>query len=81
MLWIVGSALFSFYVSSFGSYDTTYGSLAAPVLLLWFWLSALIVLIGAEIDAELGANRTAARFGLLLRKSVKASMRKTSWST
>ena len=54
LVWIIGSALFSFYVSRFGSYDATYGSLAAPVvLLLWFWLSALIVLIGAEIDAEL----------------------------
>jgi membrane protein len=54
VLWIIGSALFSFYVSRFGSYDATYGSLAAPVvLLLWFWLSALIVLIGSEIDAEL----------------------------
>jgi membrane protein len=46
--------LFSFYVSRFGGYDRTYGSLAAPVvLLLWFWLSALVVLIGAEIDAEM----------------------------
>jgi membrane protein len=54
VLWIIGSALFSFYVSRFGSYDATYGSLAAPVvLLLWFWLSALSVLIGSEIDAEL----------------------------
>jgi len=54
ILWIIGSALFSFYVSRFGSYDATYGSLAAPVvLLLWFWLSALSVLVGAEIDAEL----------------------------
>jgi membrane protein len=53
-IWIVGSAVFSFYVSHFGSYDATYGSLAAPVvLLLWFWISALIVLVGAEIDAEL----------------------------
>jgi membrane protein len=60
-LWLAGSAAFSFYVSWFGSYDATYGSLAAPViLLLWFWLSALVVLVGAEIDAELehgnGAN-------------------------
>jgi membrane protein len=54
LLWLVGSAGFSFYVSRFGSYDATYGSLAAPVvLLLWFWLSALVVLLGAEIDAEL----------------------------
>jgi membrane protein len=54
ILWLLGSWLFSFYVSRFGSYDKTYGSLAAPVvLLLWFWLSALVVLLGAEIDAEM----------------------------
>jgi membrane protein len=54
LLWVMGSAGFSFYVSKFGSYDATYGSLAAPVvLLLWFWLSALVVLVGEEIDAEL----------------------------
>ena len=53
-LWLTGSGGFSFYVSRFGSYDAMYGSLAAPVvLLLWFWLSALVVLLGAEIDAEL----------------------------
>lgn len=54
ILWLLGSAVFSIYVSRFGSYDATYGSLAAPVvLLLWFWLSALVILLGAEIDAEL----------------------------
>jgi membrane protein len=54
VLWIVGSAAFSLYASRFGSYDATYGSLAAPViLLLWFWVSTLAVLLGAEIDAEL----------------------------
>jgi membrane protein len=54
VLWLISSALFSFYVSHFGSYDATYGSLAAPVvLLLWFWITALIILIGAVIDAEL----------------------------
>ncbi len=62
ILWLVGSFAFSFYVARFGSYDATYGSLAAPVvLLMWFWLSALVVLLGAEIDAELehGDGRTA----------------------
>ncbi len=50
--WIVASWAFSLYVTRFGSYDTTYGSLGAViVLLLWFWLSALIVLLGAAIDA------------------------------
>lgn len=51
-LWILGSYLFSQYVTRFGSYDTTYGSLGAVVvLLLWFWLSALIILLGAVIDS------------------------------
>jgi membrane protein len=54
VLWLLGSGAFSSYVSRFASYDKTYGSLAAPVvLLLWFWLSALVVLLGAEIDAEM----------------------------
>ena len=51
-LWIVGSWAFSFYVTRFGSYDKTYGSLGAViVLLLWFWISALVVLVGATIDS------------------------------
>ena len=51
-LWILGSYAFSQYVTRFGSYDTTYGSLGAViVLLLWFWISALIILLGAVIDS------------------------------
>jgi len=54
VLWIIGSALFSLYVSRFGSYGETYGSLGAVVvLLLWFWLSAYTLLAGAELNAEL----------------------------
>ncbi|QBQ55748.1 YhjD/YihY/BrkB family envelope integrity protein [Nitrosococcus wardiae] len=54
LLWILVSALFSFYVSHFGSYNETYGSLGAVVsLMLWFWLTALTVLIGAEFNAEM----------------------------
>ncbi len=54
LLWIIGSLGFSFFVSNFGSYNETYGSIGAiMVLLLWFFLSAYAVLIGAEIDAEL----------------------------
>ena len=50
--WILASVAFSAYVTRFGSYDTTYGSLGAViVLLLWFWISALIVLTGATIDS------------------------------
>src|SRR5688572_12463308 len=54
VLWLVGSALFSWYVSNFGSYNETYGSIGAvAVLMMWLWLSALIVLLGAELNAEL----------------------------
>jgi membrane protein len=54
VLWLVGSALFSWYVSNFGSYNETYGSIGVvAVLMMWFWLSALIVLLGAELNAEM----------------------------
>jgi len=54
VLWVAISAGFSYYVSNFGKYGQTYGSLGAViVLLLWLWLSALAALIGAELDAEI----------------------------
>ncbi len=54
VLWMAGSLIFSLYVSHFGSYQATYGALAAVVvLLLWFWVSALVLLLGAEIDDEI----------------------------
>jgi membrane protein len=53
VLWLVASAAFSFFVDRFGSYNQTYGSLAGVVvLMLWLQLSTMIVLIGAEINAE-----------------------------
>jgi membrane protein len=53
VLWLAGSALFSWYVSSFANYNKTYGSVAGVVvLLMWFLVSAYAVLIGAEINAE-----------------------------
>jgi membrane protein len=53
-VWLIGSAGFSLYVSHFGSYNKTYGTLAAViVLMLWLYLTAYVVLLGAEIDAEL----------------------------
>lgn len=54
VLWIVGSVLFSIYVTQFGSYNETYGSVGAIVILLmWFLLSSYAVLIGAELNAEM----------------------------
>ena len=51
--WLIGSALFSWYVANFEDYNKTYGALGAAVgLLMWMWLSANIVLIGAELNSE-----------------------------
>jgi membrane protein len=53
-LWLAASLAFSFYVSNFGSYDAAYGTLGGVVVaLLWFWISAYAVILGAELNAEL----------------------------
>ncbi|WP_245286664.1 YihY/virulence factor BrkB family protein [Bradyrhizobium sp. ARR65] len=52
-LWLAASALFSWYTANFGSYNQTYGSLGAAIgFMTWLWISAIAVLIGAELDAE-----------------------------
>jgi membrane protein len=57
VIWLLGSLLFSLYVSNFSSYNKTYGALAAViVLLLWLDLSAYAVLYGAAVDAERAAR-------------------------
>jgi len=54
VVWVVASALFSFYVGRFSSYNETYGSLAGViVLMLWLLLTSVIVIVGAVINAEL----------------------------
>tara|TARA_R100000027_G_scaffold35774_2_gene26274 strand:+ start:269 stop:1237 length:969 start_codon:yes stop_codon:yes gene_type:complete len=54
VLWIVGSVAFSFFVQNFGNYANTYGSLAAVIILiLWFHLTAFIVLLGGVINGEM----------------------------
>ena len=53
-VWLVGSLALSWYVSNFGNYNATYGSLGAVIgFLVWMWLSTIIVLVGAEINAEM----------------------------
>ena len=52
-VWAVASALFGLYVSNFGSYDKTYGSLAGViVLLVWLWITNLAILFGHQLNAE-----------------------------
>ena len=58
IIWLVASGLFAVYVSMFGSYNKTWGTLAAVVIMLtWLWLSALALLFGAEINAEAERSR------------------------
>jgi len=54
MLWLGASMLFSWFVANFDSYNKTYGSLGAGVgFMVWIWLSVVIVLLGAELNAEM----------------------------
>ena len=57
VLWLVASVAFAFYVRNFGSYNETFGSLGGVVvMLMWLWISAYIVLMGAELDSEMEAQ-------------------------
>lgn len=57
-VWLVASAGFAVYVANFGSYNATWGSLAAVIVMLtWLWLSSLAILFGAEINAEVERSR------------------------
>jgi membrane protein len=56
--WIIASAAFAFYVANFGSYNKTYGALAGPIVfLVWLWISNIVILLGAEFNAELERGR------------------------
>lgn len=54
LLWIIGSSAFGIYANEYANYNQTYGSLgAAVILLMWFWLTAFIVMLGAELNSEM----------------------------
>jgi membrane protein len=58
VVWLLASGLFAVYVSLFGSYNKTWGTLAAVIIMLtWLWLSGLALLFGAEINAEAERSR------------------------
>jgi membrane protein len=57
VLWLLASIGFSIYVQNFGSYNETFGSLAGVIVaLLWMWISAVVILVGAELNAEAEAQ-------------------------
>src|ERR1700720_2387447 len=54
VVWLAAAALFSWYVASFGSYNKTYGSLGAIIgFMTWIWISIIVVLVGAKLNAEM----------------------------
>ena len=58
VIWLAASGAFAFYVSKFGSYNKAWGTLSAVVVMLtWLWLSALALLLGAEVNAEAERSR------------------------
>lgn len=58
VVWLIASAAFAFYVASFSSYNKTYGSLGGIVVfLVWLWITNVVILFGAELNAELERGR------------------------
>jgi len=53
-IWIAGSAIFSYYMKNYADYGATYGSLGAAIgMMMWMWMSAIVVLLGAELNSEI----------------------------
>jgi membrane protein len=53
-LWVIGSAALSYYLANFANYDATYGSLGAGIgLMMWMWMSSIVVLLGAQLNDTL----------------------------
>lgn len=62
LLWLATSALFSWYAANFGTFNKTYGTLGAAIaFMMWIWISAMVILVGAELDVELESQRPSTR--------------------
>ena len=58
LLWVIASAAFALYVANFASYNKTYGALGGIVVfLIWLWITNVVILLGAELNAELERGR------------------------
>jgi membrane protein len=58
LLWIAASALFAFYVANFSSYNKTYGALGGVIVFLtWLWITNNVIVLGAELNAEIERGR------------------------
>jgi membrane protein len=84
VLWIGASYLFSWYLAEFNSYNATYGSLGAVVaMMMWLWISSIVVLLGAELNAEIehqtaqdstvGADKPLGKRGATMADTIGAS--------
>jgi membrane protein len=77
IIWMVAAAGFAFYVTNFGSYNKTYGSLAGVIIaLLWLWITNVALLFGAELDAELERGRELG-IGLAAEETLQLPVRDT----
>ncbi|WP_106347455.1 YihY/virulence factor BrkB family protein [Antricoccus suffuscus] len=77
IVWVLASAGFAFYVTNFGNYNKTYGSLGGVIVfLLWLWITNLVLLFGAELDAEIERGREL-QAGLAAEKRLRLPLRDT----
>ena len=91
VLWLGVSALFSWYAANFGRFNETYGSLGAVVgFMTWLWISAIVILLGAELDAEMehqtargtttGAPKASGMRGARMADTVAAPRGNENWN-
>ncbi len=84
VVWLISSLLFSWYIANFGAYNATYGSLGAAVgMMMWMWISAIVILLGGELNAEIehqtgrdstvGSEKPLGRRGAVMADTIGAS--------